>query len=136
MVFLDEKFCELLVYWGILWAQIGSNHKESYFFLIDEYLAEVIPPAGFWFKFLQIRSENYERASLFYEDFQKLEVLSFTDDLDSFNDLIYKIFDLCFVYYVTYKIPSIHILNITKIILEIKWKAERKLLTKILDSFK
>ena len=89
---------ELLSFRASVAQQMCYNRKKDYFILIDEYLSRIIPPDEFRSKFLEMKKEDSEKATIILEDFQELEVFTLAKDLEKFSDLIGEISTLCFEY--------------------------------------
>lgn len=94
----DEIFFELLGYHAEIESYICYSQKEKYFSLIENYLTGVIVPYDFRSQFVEMERQDGNQAGLLYEDFQVLEQIVFTDDLQIFSNLRMKISTLCFEY--------------------------------------
>lgn len=98
---LDEKGLELLYYRADVEDQFCYNRKKDYFLLIQKYLNDGASTTGeFASKFLEMEWEHTAKANILLQDFQELEVFTFSDseDVDKFTDPIIGISDLCSQY--------------------------------------
>ena len=97
---------ELLDYQVSIERQISYNQKNNYFLLISQYLNEIISPVTFRIKFLEIEREACKQASKIFEDFQRLENFTISDDLEEFSILISEISTLCVEYDISWNETS------------------------------
>ena len=86
---------ELLSFEASIEKQISYNRKEIYLTLINKYLNLIISPYEFRSKFLEIEKEDCRKSTEILQDFEKLKVFTFTEDLEKFSDLINEIATLC-----------------------------------------
>lgn len=96
--FLDETFLELLDFRTNIQNQIAYNRKEIYFLVIEKYLNGIITPQKFRSKFIEMEREDSKALDVIQQDFQKLEVFTFSKNLNKFCDLKNKISILCMEY--------------------------------------
>lgn len=94
----DETFFELIGYNAKIESHISYNQKEKYFSLIKNYLSGVIAPNEFRSEFFQMERQNCEQAEILSQDFEALEHIILTDNLEIFCDLKVKISMLCSEY--------------------------------------
>lgn len=95
----DPIFRELLDYQTSVSFQIFYNQKENYFSLIEKYLSGIIGVQEFMSTFLKMKDKDDNIAMRIENDFQELEALRLSDDLERFSDFFMNISDLCTYYF-------------------------------------
>ena len=91
----DEIFFELISYNAEIESHISYNQKEKYFSLIKNYLSGVIAPDEFRWEFFKMEDQDCEEADILSQDFEALEHIILTDNLERFCDLKVKISIFC-----------------------------------------
>lgn len=94
----DNNYLELVSLKANVHRQIAYNRKEVYCSLVENYLNNLITPTYFRSKCREMTLQDLEIAYRILQDFEKLEVLTLSKNLNQFHQPMDEISNLCMEY--------------------------------------